>query len=160
LAHADLIRKEAEKFSTRDQSDIHIVFSAHSIPEKLVTQLGDPYQKEVEQTVDAVIKELGWEGPYHLAWQSKLGPVKWLSPATSETVENLGLNGAKRLLVVPIAFVTDHIETLEELDKELRETAEHAGIEEFHRVPGLNAHPSFIRCLAELALSQKDFWND
>jgi ferrochelatase len=75
-------------------------------------------------------------------------------------VIELGKNGVKKMLVVPIAFVTDHIETLEELDKELRETAEHAGVAEFRRAPGLNAHPAFIGCLADLALSQKDFWND
>ncbi len=159
-AHADLIRKELDQFSIKDAMKIHIVFSAHSIPEKLVTELGDPYKKEVEETCSAVAKKLEWTGPIHVAWQSKLGPVKWLAPATADVVVELGRKGVKHVLVVPIAFVTDHIETLEELDKELKEEAEEAGVAEYRRVPGLNSHPLFMQCLAEIALDQKAFWND
>lgn len=157
-AHADLIRAELKKFSSQD--DIHLLFSAHSIPEKLVTELGDPYKNDVEESVAGVVKTLGWKGPAHLGWQSKLGPVKWLSPSVNELTEKLGREGVKRLVVIPIAFVTDHIETLEELDKELKEVAEHAGIEEYHRARGLNAHPAFIDCLTELSLSQAAFWTE
>jgi ferrochelatase len=159
-AHADLIRDELKNFSVTAPDGINILFSAHSIPEKLVTQLGDPYKAEVEASVESVIKNLGWTGQYHLAWQSKLGPVKWLEPATADLTRKLGRENVKRLLVVPIAFVTDHIETLEELDKELREIAEEAGIKEFRRARGLNAHPAFMDCLADLTSSHVAFWKD
>jgi ferrochelatase len=157
-AHADLIRKELASFSSKE--GVHIVFSAHSIPEKLVTKLGDPYKKNVEESVRGVIETLGWSGPVHLGWQSKLGPVKWLAPATADVVASLGKQGVKRMVVVPIAFVTDHIETLEELDIQVRDIARQAGVEEYRRARGLNSHPLFIECLAELVASQKAFWND
>jgi ferrochelatase len=95
-----------------------------------------------------------------LGWQSKLGPVKWLAPATADVVASLGKQGVKRMVVVPIAFVTDHIETLEELDIQVRDIARQAGVEEYRRARGLNSHPLFIECLAELVASQKAFWND
>jgi ferrochelatase len=158
-AHADLIRREAAQLPGVPEENIRILFSAHSIPENLVTDLGDPYQKEMEKSVKAVIEALHWKGSWELAWQSRLGPVKWLAPSTAQRIEELGKAGQKYLIVVPIAFVTDHIETLSEIDIEFREIAEHAGITHFRRTPGLNAHPSFIKALASVALEQKEFWN-
>jgi protoporphyrin/coproporphyrin ferrochelatase len=159
-AHADLINKELTAFSTQNLYDVHLLFSAHSIPEKLITQLGDPYRNEVEQSVRAVIEKLGWKGQYHLSWQSKLGPVKWLAPATSDEIKRLGSSGVRRVVVIPIAFVTDHIETLEEIDVELKQVAQEAGIAEFRRTPGLNSHPAYIECLRDLTNSHAAFWTD
>ncbi len=158
-AHADLIRETARGFSDKDDRNTHLVFSAHSIPEKLVTELGDPYKKQMEETVKAVVEKAAWKGPWTLAWQSKLGPVKWLGPSTEETVLQLGKNGVKQVLVDPIAFVTDHIETLYELDQELAEEAKEAGVSEFRRTPGLNSNPGFIAGLTDIAIQQRSFWD-
>ncbi len=157
-AHADLIRSIAHSFSDPSHKNIHLVFSAHSIPENLVTKMGDPYRDQVEQTVKSILEKANWNGPWTLGWQSKLGPVKWLGPSTEKVILELGQQGAKQVLVAPIAFVTDHIETLYELDQELAEEAREAGIKEFRRVPGLNNYPVFIEALADIAIRQKEFW--
>ena len=158
-AHADLIRGETIKFPKPQDEEIHLIFSAHSIPKKLVTEEGDPYEKEMRETVKGVVDKVKWKGPWSLSWQSKLGPVEWLSPSTENTLIDLGEKGVKQVLIVPIAFVTDHIETLFEIDQMFAVTAKEAGIQEFHRTPGLNSHPKFLECLVELALSKKDLWN-
>jgi ferrochelatase len=157
-AHADLILKEAVKFFDPNPRNIHLLFSAHSIPENLVTKLGDPYKYQMEETVQGVLKKLSWAGPWTLAWQSKLGPMKWLGPSTHAVIDRLGKQGVKQVLVVPIAFVTDHIETLNEIDLMFRADAKRAGIREFRRTPGLNAHPLFIEALVSLAKGPADFW--
>ena len=158
-AHAQLIRAEAALFQEPQDARIHLLFSAHSIPEKLVTEMGDPYQKEVEASVAAIVRAAEWKGGFSLAWQSKLGPVKWLSPSTHDTLLELAAKKVPQVLVVPVAFVTDHIETLHEIDIEFRQIALKAGIREFRRTPGLNNHATFLECLAEIALAQKDFWD-
>lgn len=158
-AHADLIRQEIKKFSDPREESVHLVFSAHSIPKKLVTEEGDPYEKEMNQTVRAILTKLDWKGSWSLGWQSKLGPVEWLSPSTEDVLVELGKQGVKQVLVDPIAFVTDHIETLYELDQELSETAHDVGISEYRRVPGLNNHPKFLDSLAGKIISEKRFWN-
>lgn len=129
---------------------VHLLFSAHSIPEKLVTEFGDPYRDETNLSVQAILKELNWTGPWSLSWQSKLGPVKWLGPSTIDEVRRLGASGVKTLVVVPISFVTDHLETLYELDQLIADIAKQSGIEQFIRVPGLNSHPTLIDCLSTL----------
>ena len=151
-AHVELIRQQLALFPPSERDNVQLVFSAHSIPEKLVAELGDPYKKQMEQTVAAVLTKLRWTGPSTLAWQSKLGPIKWLGPSTEDVVMGLGKSGVKNVLVVPIAFVTDHIETLYELDQELAKEAREAGVTHFRRTPGLNDHPLFIRALTELSL--------
>lgn len=157
-AHAELIRGEAAQFQEPNDARIHLLFSAHSIPEKLVTMNGDPYKREVEASVAAIVKAAEWRGGFSLAWQSKLGPVKWLSPSTRDALFELGAKKVPQVLVVPVAFVTDHIETLHEIDIEFREDAMRAGIREFRRTRGLNNHPVFLEGLAQIALGQKDFW--
>ncbi len=159
-AHADLIREKVGRFSEPDPEKIHLLFSAHSIPEKLVTELGDPYQKEMERTVAAIVAELGWKGQHSLAWQSRLGPVKWLGPSTPDVIEKLGKEGVQQVLAVPVAFVSDHIETLNEIDMLFKDMALKAGIREFLRTPGLNDNPTFLRALADIASTQKEFWDE
>jgi len=157
-AHSNLILKEFQKVKDQNQESTSLVFSAHSIPEKLVTKEGDPYRDEMVQSAEAIVKKAQWKGPWMLAWQSKLGPVKWLEPATSDVIVDLGKKRCKKVILDPIAFTTDHIETLEELDGEIARLAKENGIEEFYRVPGLNSDPTFIDCLVDIAKSQKDFW--
>ena len=147
-AMADLITKELDKVSNPDQA--HIFFSAHGVPVSYVEEAGDPYQKEIEDCTRLIMKTLNRPNDYTLAYQSRVGPVEWLQPYTEEALGKLGEKGVKDLLVVPISFVSEHIETLQEIDIEYREIAEEAGIENFHRVPALDTHPVFIESLADL----------
>jgi len=157
-AHAELIEREVARFSDPRPEAVHLLFSAHSIPRKLVTREGDPYASEVETSVAAIQERLGGRSPVTLAYQSKLGPVEWLGPATLEAIGDLGRRGQKQVLVVPIAFVTDHVETLYEIDQLFADEARRVGIPEFRRTPGLNSHPTFLRALEDLILSQRGFW--
>jgi ferrochelatase len=136
------------------------VFSAHSIPKKLVDREGDPYAAQVAASMQAILRRLAWSGPSTLAYQSKLGPVEWLGPPTMGVLADLGRRGAKQVLVVPIAFVTDHVETLQEIDQLFAAQARAAGIAHFRRTPGLNSRPTFLRALADLALSADAFWRE
>jgi ferrochelatase len=131
------------------QEDLDFVFSAHSLP-LAVVQAGDPYERQIEHTCDLVWEAGGWRGRRHLCYQSKVGTAKWLSPSMWETVERLAANGARHLLVVPISFVSDHVETLHEIAIEHREQAERLGIADFRLMAGLNDSPRFIAALARL----------
>jgi ferrochelatase len=157
-AHAELIETAIAAFPDPRPEAIHLLFSAHSIPEKLVTREGDPYPKEVEGSVRAIRDRLGDLSPASLAYQSKLGPVAWLGPPTIEEIRALGRRGQKQVLAVPIAFVTDHVETLYEMDQLFGDAARDAGISEFRRTPGLNSHPTFLRALVEIIEAQAGFW--
>ena len=135
-----------------------IVFSAHSVPLKVVNK-GDPYTHEVGATVRAVVDRLhakGIHAKHTLAWQSKVGFLPWQGPATTNVIESLGKAGHQSVLVVPIAFTSDHIETLFELQIECRHTAEKAGIKSFEVTEGLNGSATFARALAEIAKDHLD----
>lgn len=155
-AFAERITQALSKFS--DSSDIHILFSAHGTPLNIVEK-GDPYSIQIKETVRLVLEELQNTRPYSLSYQSKVGPRKWLTPDTEATIEKLGEDGIKKLLVVPISFVSDHIETSHELDIEAREEAEEHGIEEFIVSEGLNDSPLFIQALTELAEAELEKLN-
>ena len=159
-AHADLISSEIAQFPDPRPEAVHLLFSAHSIPKKLVTREGDPYQGEIEASVAAIAARLGNRSPRSLAYQSKLGPVEWLGPATLDEIGALGRAGTSQVLVVPIAFVTDHVETLYEVDQLFGEAARTAGIAHFRRTRGLNDHPKFLAALEDIAMSQPDFWGE
>ena len=135
---------------------VHIFFSAHGIPVSYVEEAGDPYQAEIEECVDKIMKTLNCSNPHTLAYQSRVGPVEWLKPYTEDAIQELAASGVKHLLVVPISFVSEHIETLQEIDMEYREVAEEAGISNFYRVPALNTHPIFINDLADLVMETLD----
>lgn len=132
-----------------DVSDCDFVFSAHSVPVAVVER-GDPYQRQIERTAELVWQRGGWAGRRHLCYQSKVGASKWLRPSMHETVKRLAAEGRRHLVVVPISFVSDHVETLHEIDIEHREQARGLGIEDFRMVPGLNDSPRFIQALAGL----------
>ncbi|CAH1129898.1 unnamed protein product [Ceutorhynchus assimilis] len=146
---ADLIQKELHKLPQDIRKEAVILFSAHSLPLKAVNR-GDPYPSEVGCTVQLVMSDLKYCNPYQLVWQSKVGPLPWLGPFTDESVKCYAKQGKKALIVVPIAFVNEHIETLHELDIELVEDAKKAGIEIIRRVPTPNDHPLFIDALVDL----------
>jgi len=115
-----------------------------------VVERGDPYQRQIERTAELVWRRGGWPGRRHLCYQSKVGAAKWLRPSMHETIKRLAAEGRKHVLAVPISFVSDHVETLHEIEIEHRERARGLGIEDFRMVPGLNDSPSFIAALAGL----------
>jgi len=128
-----------------------VVFSAHSLPRELVEKRGDPYRDQVEATVAAVVERLDlprWE----LGYQSRSGPVRWLEPDVLELVARHGEARTPALLVVPVSFVSDHIETLHEIDIEMRAFALARGVGRFARAPSLNEDPTFIQALTEVVL--------
>ncbi len=130
-----------------------ILFSAHGIPVSLYEK-GDPYIKETEETVKIIAKEINlseWE----LSYQSRTGPVKWVRPSTEEKIKEFAKRGIKKIFIVPISFVSDHIETLYEIDIIYKKMAADVGIE-LIRVPSLNTNPKFIEALKSLVLSQTE----
>jgi ferrochelatase len=132
-----------------DLSDTDFVFSAHSVPVAIIER-GDPYQRQIERTAELVWQRGAWPGRKHVCYQSKVGAAKWLRPSMHETVKRLAADGRKHVVVVPISFVSDHVETLHEIAIEHREQARGLGIEDFRMVPGLNDSPRFIATLAGL----------
>jgi len=137
---------------SEDKSEPHVFFSAHGLPAKYITSLADPYQYQMESQVSFImtkLRRMGYENKHSLAYQSKVGPVEWLKPYTDDTIRELGSSGVKSLVVVPISFVSEHIETLEEIDCEYRELAEESGITEWQRVPALGVDGEFIDDLAQ-----------
>lgn len=151
-AMADLIREAQGRFSNQTPAGIHLLYSAHSIPERYV-QKGDPYLEQTQKTVALINERLGGLFPFTLTFQSKVGPVKWLGPPTMDVLAQLGERGVDKVLAVPISFVSDHIETLREIDILYRDMARKAGIQEFHRARSLNVYPKFIEALAGITLA-------
>jgi ferrochelatase len=132
-----------------DPADVDFVFSAHSLPVSVIEK-GDPYQRQIEHTTELVWRRGGFPGRRHLCYQSKVGASKWLAPSMHQTVKRLAAEGRRNVLVVPISFVSDHVETLHEIDIEHREQARSLGIPNYRMVPGLNDSPAFIEALAKL----------
>ena len=158
-AHAELIEQEIARFPDARPEAVHLLYSAHSIPKRLVTKKGDPYPLQVEASGAAINGRLGNRSPWTLAYQSKLGPIEWLGPATLDVLGDLARSGVMQVLAIPIAFVTDHVETLYEMDQLFGEEAKRVGIGQFRRTPGLNDQPTFLAALEQLALAQKEFWS-
>jgi protoporphyrin/coproporphyrin ferrochelatase len=129
-------------------ADIEILFSAHSLPQSFIDD-GDPYLAHIEETVRLVMERFE-NIAHHLAFQSRAGPVKWLEPSTEEMLAHLAAHGSKNLLMVPLSFVSDHIETLYEIDIQYAEEAFRLGYAKFWRSGSLNTSPAFIDCLADM----------
>ncbi len=137
--------------AARVPTDVHLLFSAHSIPASVIER-GDPYQTQIEATVKGVMDRGRWANPHSLCYQSRSGPGRWLQPLIHEALQEITTRGSERVLVVPIAFVSDHVETLHEINIEAREMAEALGIQQFETMEGLNDSPPFIAALADLVL--------
>jgi len=134
-----------------DRTNVQLFFSAHSLPQSFIEE-GDPYLDHIQTTVRLVMER--FEGiAHHLAFQSRAGPVKWLEPSTGDKLKDLAALGHSEVLMVPLSFVSDHIETLHEIDIEYRVEAHNLGITNFRRMESLNSSATFIQCLAELVLS-------
>lgn len=150
---ADLIQKELESFSNPEE--VVIFFSAHGVPVSYIVDAGDPYKDQMEECIYLIMQELksrGVNNQHQLAYQSRVGPVEWLRPYTDDVLVELGQKGVKSLLAVPVSFVSEHIETLEEIDMEYRELALESGVENWGRVPALGCTSSFITDLADAVI--------
>lgn len=143
-AHANLIQKSLSRMDLRQTE---IIFSAHSVPASNI-QKGDPYQREIENTVKAIIEKLKWKKRWHIGYQSKIGPIKWLGPSTDTVIKEIAKrNPRTNLVVVPISFTSEHVETIFEIDKVYKKTAAKHGIKNFCRTPALNTDNFLIQAL-------------
>jgi protoporphyrin/coproporphyrin ferrochelatase len=147
-AVADVTARALRSFAT-PASDVHLVFSAHGLPVSYIRG-GDPYLEHVQRSVKAVSAVIGHPGRVHISFQSRLGPQKWLEPASDKLIEQLGKGGASAICVVPIAFVSEHVETLNEIDIQYAAVARRSGVKEFFRACTLKCHPRYIACLANI----------
>jgi ferrochelatase len=149
-AHVDLIRRAHATLPEADPAKTVILYSAHSLPVKTVVTQNDPYPKHVEATVKAIDAALGNRFPSRIGYQSKVGPVEWLGPSTSDVLASLAKEGVKQVVVVPVAFVSDHDETLYEIRLLFAGEAARLGIPHYAVAEGLNDHPAFVRALANI----------
>ena len=157
--HPDYIAAQRELLAESlagqpDAGEIHVVFSAHGVPLSYIRN-GDRYQGQIEETSRLVMD--GLANPWSIAYQSRVGPVKWLGPDTIQHIPALAAAGTKRVAVVPIAFVCEHLETLYELDMLIRETALEAGIRDYLRVPAPGVQPRFIAALADIVRNAEKY---
>ncbi len=151
-AMADLIREGVRGFSDPNPEKVQLLYSAHSIPARYVAE-GDPYLQQTRRSVELINSQLGSRSPFTLSFQSKVGPVKWLEPSTMDVLQRFGSDGISQVLAIPISFVSDHIETLQEIDILYRDLAAKAGIREFRRAASLNLSPKFIEALAGITIA-------
>jgi ferrochelatase len=145
-AHAELIRRAWEAAGA--PRPVRMLFSAHGLPQR-ISDVGDPYRWQVERTCAAVAARLGGDWDWRVCYQSRVGPTKWIGPETRAEIEAAGRDGLG-VVVDPIAFVSEHVETLVELDRDYAAAARRAGAQPYIRVPALGTHPRFIEALAEL----------
>eukprot|EP00743_Colponemidia_sp_Colp-15_P002486 GILK01002695.1.p1 GENE.GILK01002695.1~~GILK01002695.1.p1 ORF type:complete len:376 (+),score=50.86 GILK01002695.1:34-1128(+) len=143
------VKAALQTFPEQERNTVPLLFTAHSLPQVAV-DIGDPYPHEVAATVDRVMAGLDFSNPYRIVWQSKVGLQKWLQPSTQSTLEALAKSGQKNGILVPIAFTSDHIETLYELDHEYIAEAHRAGMTGLRRAESLNDSPLFIQAMTEI----------
>jgi ferrochelatase len=128
----------------------HVLFVAHSIPRRAVAA-GDPYVAQTETTVERVAERLALDDDWSLAYSSRIGPVRWQGPSLEEELERLAARGVRQLVVVPVSFVAENLETLYDLDHVFHRQCQSAGITRLERVPALGASPRYLAALADLA---------
>lgn len=148
-AMTDTVQQGLSRFTDSEREDVVILFSAHSLPMGIINR-GDPYPAEISASVHEVMKRLGDRHQHLVCYQSEVGPVPWLGPSTESVIAELGKKKRRNVLVVPIAFTSDHIETLHELDIEYGELAAKAGITKYVRSPAFNDMPMFQDALADI----------
>ena len=150
-AHTKEIIKEIKNLK-----NFKLIFSAHGLPEKNIKK-GDPYQWQVEQSVKKIVENLNSENlDWILSYQSRVGPLKWIGPSTEDViVENSKIG--KHIVLVPIAFVSEHSETLVELDIEYKEIADNNGCKNYTRVPALGINEDFIKAMSELIIKKNEY---
>uniref|UniRef100_UPI003983922F ferrochelatase n=1 Tax=Gemmatimonas sp. TaxID=1962908 RepID=UPI003983922F len=146
---ASAIDDGLEQYPEQERDDVLVLFSAHSLPLKVIDR-GDSYPSEIAASVSRVVEAAELRNPHMLCFQSSVGPVRWLGPSTETMIKQLAARGQKNVLVVPIAFTSDHIETLSEIDIEYGELAHSLGMTGFRRAPSLNARTEFLDALADI----------
>ncbi|MBV9332062.1 MAG: ferrochelatase [Alphaproteobacteria bacterium] len=146
-ALADLLQQSLTR--RRQDVDYRILLSAHGLPKRIVEK-GDPYCRQVERTARALVERLGIVEDWRVTYQSRVGPLAWVGPATDDEIRRAGSEG-KGVIVVPISFVSEHAETLVELDIDYAKLARESGVPDYLRVPSVGTHPAFIAGLADLA---------
>lgn len=139
----------------QDANKTILLFSAHGIPVSFIKR-GDPYNKQINTTVSTIMKHRNHSHEYFLSYQSKVGPVKWLEPSTPAMIQSLARGGIKNIVIIPVSFVSDHIETLYEINFEYRHIATTFGIKNFIITEGLNDSPLFIKALTDLVNKKND----
>jgi ferrochelatase len=152
-ALVEKIDETLARFSDPERPEI--VFSAHSVPVAVIEK-GDPYQHQIEETVELLMQRGGWRNHHRLCYQSKVGASKWLQPSLHTALRQLAVEKNREVCVVPVSFVSDHVETLGEIDHEARAEAANLGIERFEMTSGLNDSPTFIAALADLVWAAID----
>ncbi len=148
-AVVEKIEESLGRFPRPDTPEI--IFSAHGVPVSVI-ESGDPYQRHIEETVELLMKRGGWANHHRLCYQSKVGASKWLQPSLHRTLHDLAEKNVREVCIVPVAFVSDHVETLGEIDHEAREEAAQLGIGQFEMSGGLNDSPAFIRALGQIVM--------
>ena len=152
-AMTDTVRRALAGFPEHRRDRVTLLFSAHGLPQKFIDE-GDPYVEHTHRTVHGILQRLAVKNPHVLAFQSRTGPVKWIGPGTEDVLRELGALGVRDVLMVPVSFVCDHIETLYEVDQLFRDDARAAGIVDYRRSEALNTHPRFIEALGDLVVRQ------
>lgn len=154
-ASAENIRAKYEQAEKDGYENPRVLFSAHGLPEKVITD-GDPYQWQCEQSAEAIVKALGIEGlDYQYCYQSRVGPQKWIGPSTEEALEK-AQDDSKAVVIYPHAFTQEHVETLVELDIEYKEEAEKMGLHGYYRADTVGTHPAYIEGMADMVLKHLD----
>jgi len=150
-AYLDAVIEKIEEALARFPVPRHaeLVFSAHSVPMSVIAK-GDPYQRQIEETVQLLMERGRWPNSHRLCYQSKVGASKWLQPSLHRTLHDLSEEKKREVCIVPVAFVSDHVETLGEINHEAREEARRLGITQFEMSAGLNDSPKFISALGQL----------
>jgi ferrochelatase len=141
------VNQALSRFSKPERPEI--VFSAHSVPISVIER-GDPYQRQIRETVALVMERGAWSNSHRICYQSKVGASRWVQPSLRYTLRELASNKGREVCVVPIAFVSDHVETLGEIDHEARHLAQQLGFTQFEMSPGLNDSPRFIEALGQI----------
>lgn len=145
-AFCDRIEEQLRPGESLD--DFYLLFSAHGLPQYFLME-GDPYPFQIAQTTALILQKLNRQDCWAICYQSDVGPIEWLKPTTEHMIKTLADRGIKKIIIVPIAFVGDHIETICEIDMEYRHTAQKAGITDFRMSRALENHPGFIEAMAD-----------
>jgi ferrochelatase len=153
-AVSERIDEGLQRFPRELRGSVELVFSAHGTPARERRERHDPYCCHIHRSVEQVMALRGYDRPYHIAFQTKVGPAEWLSPSLPDKLQSLARSGCRAVLVSPVGFVCDHLGTQYELDMEVREQAEGYGIAHYEVTPGLNNHPLFIEALGEATTAQ------
>jgi ferrochelatase len=151
-ALADTVATTLQRFAPDVRDQVHVVFSAHGLPQNYVKKNKDPYPQHCMATATALMQTYFPQLSWQMAYQSKVGPLQWLTPYTEDLLPELGKTGTRYLMLVPLSFVSEHIETLYEMDMLYQPLALEHGVVQCERVPALNSHPTFIQALGQLVL--------